>query len=138
MTKNELILDFIRQFRIPGAEKLFGTEMDLYFAHILQSRFGWDGNFVYNRVADHFACEIDGTVYDITGDVSKSGKWEYWPLYSIDATERKEIYNRHIIKPPADARLCATCGHCFDDDWGTSICDRDHSPVDFYGVCNKE
>ncbi len=140
MTKHELILDFIKQFRDLGAEKCFSNGMCWYFTVILQSRFGDNSEVVYDPIVNHFATEIDGHIYDITGDISLDPQyhWEYWPIYSrLDAAERSRIYRDCIYKVPADARLCVTCGDCFRDDWGTDVCARDGSAVDFYNICQQ-
>lgn len=77
-TKQDLILDFIRQFRDLGAENCFSNGMCYWFADILRSRFMNEHcHIMYDQVANHFGCEINGTVYDITG-VASAYDWEPW------------------------------------------------------------
>lgn len=51
-----------------------------WFAYILKTRF--EGEYpceiVVDYTANHFACRINGNVYDITGDVTDKYKWERW------------------------------------------------------------
>ena len=86
------VLRFINRFTNGG--KNYGT-IDTFkngccywFAHILQERFydpydwpgAWsnDGEIMYDKVVNHFGCQIEGIVYDITGDVTDAYDWEPW------------------------------------------------------------
>ena len=76
--KQDLILDFIKQFRDLGAENCFNNGMCYWFAHILRSRFITEHcHIMYSEIDNHFGCEINGIVYDITG-VASAYDWEPW------------------------------------------------------------
>lgn len=47
-----------------------------WFAYILRARFG--GDILIDYVANHFGCLIGTDVYDITGEVTDSYRWERW------------------------------------------------------------
>ena len=51
-----------------------------WFAYILKTRFDseYPCEIVIDYIVGHFACRINGTVYDITGDVTEKYKWEPW------------------------------------------------------------
>ena len=77
-TKQDLILDFIRQFRDLGAENCFSNGMCYWFAHILRSRFITEHcHIMYSEIDNHFGCEINGIVYDITG-IASAYDWALW------------------------------------------------------------
>lgn len=95
MINNEVILDFIAQFRELGAENCFSNGMCYWFARILQDRFG--GLITYDLVENHFGFkEIIDTekVYDITGDVTNKYNWVLWIDYQI----QDPIHSSRIIR----------------------------------------
>ena len=51
-----------------------------WFAYILKTRFEkeYPCEIVVDYVSNHFACRINGSVYDITGRRADSGEWERW------------------------------------------------------------
>lgn len=51
-----------------------------WFAYILKTRFEreYPCEIVIDYVAGHFACRINGTEYDITGECGDSYTWERW------------------------------------------------------------
>ena len=59
-----------------------------WFALILERRFTYfyDATIVYDQIDNHFGCEIDGEVYDITGVVTGERQWVSWrSVYKSDA-----------------------------------------------------
>lgn len=143
MTKQELILNFIRQFRDLGAENTFSNGMCYYFTTILRRRFGSsNGTIMYDQVTNHFATEIEGRIYDITGDVTDNSEyhWERWTdVRKHDPALAKFIRRDCILKIPGDERSCELCDHCFYDEiLSCFLCDLDNKPVDIYGVCRRE
>lgn len=138
MTKQEVILEFIKQFRTLGAENCFSNGMCWYFTLILRSRFGYHNEVVYDSIINHFATEIDGRIYDITGDITNNPeyKWERWSSFIYKDPRHTERIRRDCIwKLPEEAVICEFCTHCFTDDWGSTICDIDNTPVDTNDCC---
>ena len=80
------VLMFIGRFSTDGRKEraevldafLFGGCW--WFAFILKTRFSRDYpcEIVIDYVANHFACRINGSVYDITGRRADGGEWERW------------------------------------------------------------
>ena len=64
-----------------------------WFARILASRFG--GTVVYHPVDNHFAAEIGGKIYDITGNIGHDG-FLPWNQYS-DSAHRARIIRDCIL-----------------------------------------
>lgn len=60
------VLSFIRHFS--KASDVFLNGCCYWFAYILQGRFG--GTMMYEPVENHFVQEIDGRLYDCSGDVT--------------------------------------------------------------------
>lgn len=63
-----------------------------WFAFILKTRFA-DQNpeIVIDLAANHFACRIQGRVYDIRGDITDMGyEWQNWDEYD-DPLHKKRI-----------------------------------------------
>lgn len=145
MTKHELVLDFIWQFRKFGSDvaDAFSNGMCFHFTTILRHRFGcgWC-TIMYDQVANHFATQIEGRLYDITGDITDDPEyhWERWSdVRKKDPALAKIIRRDCILKIPDDQRSCELCAHCFYDEiLGTFLCDKDNLPVDTYGVCRRE
>jgi hypothetical protein len=79
MTK---INNFIKQFRDfgPDVVNCFSNGMCWYFTVILRERFGEEYKVVYDPIINHFALEIYGRIYDITGDITENSEynWKYW------------------------------------------------------------
>ena len=75
---------FINEFNKYGEQVInCFTEGNCYwFAHILHTRFP-NSVIMINNVINHFACNIDGNLYDITGkcDNTYEGSWENWNEY---------------------------------------------------------
>ena len=101
ITKHEVIIDFIKQFQEFGdnVTDCFSHGMCYYFASILQERFG--ANIMYEPVMNHFAGEIDGYIYDITGFIANytDPKWYYWETYQHeDALHTERILRDCVYK----------------------------------------
>ena len=136
MTKRDLVLDFIEQF---NKADCFSNGMCYWFAHILYYRFAYQGEMMYDPVANHFGCKINGCVYDITGDVSDAYNWMPWASYSIaDRKHAKRIARDCIYKVPDGIKLCRLCDEAYDDEYGHYICPRDNGPREDDEVCHYE
>ena len=136
-SKKDLVLDFIKQFRDLGAENCFSNGMCYWFAATLRMRFnGEHCHMMYDEIENHFGCEINGAVYDITGDVTKTYDWTPW--YNIELRDRA-LYARILRdcrdKIPADILVGGYCPHGYYDDWGTLICDKDSHPCGWNEPC---
>jgi hypothetical protein len=127
MTKEELILDFCAQFRDLGAENCFLNGMCFWFANILHNRFNdEDVAIMYAAVDNHFACKINGRVYDVTGDVTDKYSWQNWQMYAAtDKLHTLHLYRDCIMKYPSNHVFCGACGNLYIDDWGNLICGCD-------------
>lgn len=141
MTKYELILDYIKQFRDLGAENCFSNGMCYHFTVLLRQRFGAAHcPIMYDEVENHFGTQIEGRVFDITGDVTEKYNWERWnDLKKRDPALAKILCRDCILKIPDDQRSCELCVHSFYDEIMCSfLCDKDNLIVDTYGVCRRE
>jgi len=84
------ILSFIQVFQSPSNERLFHDCACYWFAHILQSRFT-DSHIVYDPHQVHFATEINGTIYDISGRVELDEDYVYWEDYASTSSDTDMI-----------------------------------------------
>ena len=98
----QIVLDFIENFAgKPGHERqqvieTFTCGCCFWFARILQERFKYSTDeifIVYDDVMNHFGCEINRRVYDITGDVTDKYNWEPFQ-YVVD---RDTLHAAHIF-----------------------------------------
>ena len=108
------------------------------FANILWARFGPDSYIVYDPIINHFACQIGGHVFDITGDITDDPqyKWVMWSKYMYeDPAHTKRIVRDCIWKIPHDLLICGICPKSFEDDHGNLICECDYSPVGLDDPC---
>ena len=143
MTKSEVIEHFIKQFRGFGDDvrRCFSFGMCYHFALILHTRFqDEDAHKLYDPVNNHFAVEINGRVYDITGDITDETiySWVRWrDLQYQDPQLAHRIMRDCMWKVPRDVILCEFCARSFDDDWGNKICDIDNHPVTGNDSCRK-
>lgn len=89
------VLQFIDQFNGKGkwnqVIECFTCGNCYWFAHILHHRFP-QSIMVYDEIENHFACEIDNEVYDITGIVTNLYNWEPWN----DIKARDSLLAKHI------------------------------------------
>lgn len=76
---NSFISRFTGSGRYEQVIKTFSFGCCYWFAHILAERFAYDGaEIMYDQVVNHFGTQINGRVYDITGDVTDAFEWECW------------------------------------------------------------
>ena len=142
-TKQDVILNFISQFNKFGTqvEDCFTCGMCYHFAEILNLRFiDENTKLLYDQVMGHFAVEINGRIYDITGDITDKSYhcWTDWRwIRDNDPLLAKRIRKHCNWKVPDGVVLCEFCEHSFYDDWGTMICDRDNHPVTGNDSCEK-
>ena len=143
MTKREVIEDFIHQFNAFGDDvrKCFSYGMCYHFSHILGFRFrDEDTHCLYDPVNNHFATQINGRIYDITGDITEETiySWVLWKtIYYQDPKLAARVMRDCMWKVPDGVILCEFCAHSFDDDWGNKICDIDNHPVTGNDTCGK-
>lgn len=87
-----------------GVIEAFTSGCCYWFAHILAERFydpdAWRDNteIMYDQIANHFGCRIDGVVYDITGDVTSKYDWETW----ISVVQSDDLHTERIIRDCID------------------------------------
>lgn len=139
--KHELILNFIDHFSRHGyLVKDCFTEESYYFAEILRSRFGRSVRIVYDAMSDYFAAEIDGKIYDITGDITNSKNtcnWHYWDKFVYEYPfVAKEITHDSIRRIPLGVRTCEFCQEAYEDEYGNIYCGKTDEFRDTYEVCN--
>lgn len=142
MTRQEIILNFISQFRDfgPQVENCFSNGMCYHFSLILCARFRDNAWRVYDPIVNHFAVQIDGRIYDITGDITDNTEynWKLWDSYQYEDPLHTEHIRRDCMwKVPSDVVICEFCSHLFEDDWGNLICDIDYNPVESNHSCEK-
>ena len=89
MNNNEIhdqVVDFIQSFNKFGVqvEQCFSNGRCYWFAAILKQRFPYNARILYDTLYGHFACEIDGWIYDITGDISDMEvNWQDWETLKV-------------------------------------------------------
>ena len=89
------VLYFIRKFR--GAEDTFLNGCCYWFADILEKRF--NGRKMYHPIQNHFACEIDGRLFDVTGEIDSDG-FEDWYAF----IDKDELLTERIIRDCIEIR----------------------------------
>lgn len=143
-TKQDVILNFIRQFQDFGPQVVncFSNGMCYQFMTILRKRFGpFCTTPVYDEVVNHFATEIDGRIYDITGDITDNQEyhWKRWTIVVAEDYKHAERIRRDCIdKVPSDVLICNYCDLCFYDEiLNAHICDLDKEVVDVDTPCRK-
>ena len=104
MTSDELyrdVLGFIGRFSTDGYKErwqvidAFTLGGCYWFAYILSARFSaYSPEIVLDWSKSHFACRIDGNIYDITGIVD-GGVWTSWDDYS--GCDRRMIEEQCIM-----------------------------------------
>ena len=87
LDKRKIVLDFIRNFK--GSEDTFLNGCCYWFAFILCNRFP-EAVMMYDPVINHFVTQIDGRLYDITGEVTQEYKVVRWDTYP-DELEKQRI-----------------------------------------------
>lgn len=104
MDRRDKVMGFINRFtqggKNQGTIETFTCGCCFWFAYILQERFydidAWheDVEIMYDQIENHFGCQIDGRVYDITGDVTDKYNWQTW----ISVVDEDELHAEHIIR----------------------------------------
>lgn len=93
-TLHKEVLEFISRFTLDGKYdqviEAFSFGCCYWFAFILHIRF--PAELMYDEVANHFAAEINGVLYDITGDIT--GKYDMKPWKDVD----DELLRSRIIR----------------------------------------
>lgn len=112
MKKNDEVELFISKFKEVFREEIqfvFYRGFCYWFAFILADRFG--GEIWYNSKIVHFACKIQGRLYDIYGEVDKGispvtgeydgseAYWQSWEEYQVmNHDEAEQVVNSCIKK----------------------------------------
>lgn len=83
----KFITDF-KESKEDALESVFTNGYCYWFAFILHTLF--DGEIMYHPIVNHFATEIEGVLYDITGEIDSTGfeKWEEFKTLDELETER--------------------------------------------------
>lgn len=101
-SSKEQILDFIGNFQNEGTVKTFTEGCCYWFACILN---GWafmaaDENtykIMYNQIDGHFACDINGDLYDVTGQIGYTKDWEPWISWCLTEPVYRNVVIRDCI-----------------------------------------
>ena len=72
-------------------DEVFTKGCCFWFADILCKRFPNNSRLMYDQVANHFVAEIDGRLYDITGDVTDTYSVEPWDELNDDLLKARII-----------------------------------------------
>ena len=92
----EEIQGFISRFHLSQfVDEVFTCGCCYWFAYILCSRFPGKSRLMYDPVANHFAAEIYGRSYDITGDITD--QYALIPWDSLDDTAHRNRVIRDCI-----------------------------------------
>lgn len=102
MSTKEEILDFIKNFQNEGTVKTFTEGCCYWFACILT---GWafmsaDNNeykIMYNQIDGHFACEINGNLFDVTGEIERTENWVPWVSWCLTEPVYRNVVIRDCI-----------------------------------------
>jgi len=94
------VIRFINVFTSSNKNKevveIFTNQCSYWFASILFRRFIKEGaTIMYDRTKQHFGTQINGMVYDATGDVTSKYKWDVW--LDIDADTKESIMGKKIM-----------------------------------------
>lgn len=92
MSRRSEILHFIKQFKDAQSTFLYGC--CYWFTVILSQRFG--GTTMYLPVENHYIQEIDGCLYDVSGDVTEKYKEEKIMKWSDMEQYDSALYKRLI------------------------------------------
>lgn len=98
----EQVVSFISRFKSlsPSGDvvDVFTKGCCYWFAYILSARF--KGTLMYDSVANHFATEIGGRIYDISGDVTDKYsfiRWQDFDTVFHDPNELSRIKDYCIL-----------------------------------------
>ena len=98
MIDKKTILDFISHYR--DCSKTFIYGQCYWFAVILTMRFHMFApcELLYDPIANHFATEIDGKVYDATGETVRFGFLRWSDYAASDPLAANRIYRDCILQ----------------------------------------
>lgn len=87
------ITNFLRRFHLgdKNVDTVFTCGCCYWFADILCRRFPNNSRLMYDQVINHFVTEIDGRLYDITGDVTGKYNVEPWDELEDDLLKKRII-----------------------------------------------
>lgn len=78
ITINSEVDDFLKRFHTSkDIDEVFTKGCCYWFAFVLSRRFP-EGRIMYDQINNHFTTEINGSLYDITGDVTGKYSVEPW------------------------------------------------------------
>ena len=97
------VMKFIARFTNNGKRRevidCFTSGCCYWFAEILWNRFALEVvnincDIVYDPIINHWACQIDGIIYDITGVITRDEyQWESWVKFQYkDELLTKRLY----------------------------------------------
>lgn len=93
------VLDFTQKLHsfspLGNFREVFSSGACYWFAHILSTRFP-ETKIVYDPTQNHFAVELDGEIFDVTGKVSETPGFLLWENFD-DTLERDRIINQCIL-----------------------------------------
>lgn len=90
------IQSFIRRFHLSqDVDEVFTCGCCYWFAFILCQRFPGRSRVMYDQIENHFMTEVDGRLFDITGDVT--GKYDAEPWDELDDDLLKKRIERNCI-----------------------------------------
>ena len=93
-------MKFIQNFRNEGTIKTFTEGCCYWFAYILVERFKGEAVSAviwYNQILGHFAAVIDGTMYDITGELEITFDWYIWDRFLAQEPSYGSVVVRDCI-----------------------------------------
>ena len=86
------VLNFIERFHLDdGVDIVFTRGCCYWFAAILCERFPEQSRLMYDQIENHFVVEIEGRLYDITGDVTDEYDVTPWDELDDDLLKRRII-----------------------------------------------
>lgn len=95
-TMVSIIEHFLARFHLADdVDTVFTSGCCYWFAVILHCRFP-DSTLMYDQVENHFVTQIQGRLYDITGDVTEKYQVEPWDALD-DELLRKRIIRDCIL-----------------------------------------
>lgn len=100
------VTEFRSHFNPKATTELFTHGQCFWFALILHERFQpfYPTRIFYNPVDNHFATEIYGELYDITGRIEKNTNWFDWNDYILlDPSDAARIYRDCIFQENPEA-----------------------------------
>ncbi len=90
------IAGFLRRFHISeNVDEVFTCSCCYWFAKIMSERFP-ESQIMYDSIACHFVVEIDGRLFDITGDVTDKYNAELWSDFT-DVIHKERIVSECIM-----------------------------------------